>query len=482
MTSLRLSPAAVPQVVWEDGMHLSAHHFQAQRRHHEDLVTRTLDALLPFGWGIADAALDTEALRNGTLALLHARGIMPDGTSFDLPDSDPLPAPSPLSDRFSPTQDAHTVHLAIAAWRADQPNVYDPAQSSPAAAQSARYAVTSRVVADETIGGDPLEVRFATRRMRLLLDHELADGLISIPLARVRRNREGRFVTDDDFVPPIVRIGASASLMELLRRVVAMIDEKSRSIAASISHAPLAGAGAAGYAGNELATRWLLHTLKSAEAPLRHMLMTRLVHPERLFLEMSRVASALCTFSIAVQPRDLPTYDHENPGPSFLGLELRLREQLNVVVSSSAIVVPLTRSTGVRHIGLQADSGAAFTGTPLLIGGVPDDRAYEPGARWFIGVSAPLERHELIDRVHRLVKVCSSKFVLALVQRAVNGLPIEHLPTPPASLAPRQDLTYFELRLEGPCGTALRETKEIGVYVPDAIPSPYVEAIVLIAD
>lgn len=463
-------------------MHLSAHHFQAQRRHHEDLVARTLDSLLPFGWGLADAALDKEALRNGTLTLLQARGILPDGTSVDLPDSDPLPAPSLLADRFSPTQDAHTVHLAIAAWRADQPNVYDPVRSSPAAEQAARFAITSRVVSDETVGGDPLEVRFATRRMRLLLDHELTDGLVSLPVARVRRNREGRFVVDDDFIPPIVRIGASASLMELLRRVVAMIEEKGRSIAASISHAPLAGVGAAGYAGNELATRWLLHTLKAAEAPLRHMLLTRLVHPERLFLEMSRLASALCTFSISVQPRDLPTYDHANPGPSFLGLEYRLREQLNVVVSAQAVVVPLTTSTGVRHIGLQADSGAAFVGTPLHIGAIPDARCYEPGARWFLGISAPIERHELIDRTHRLVKICASKFVLALVQRAVNGLPLEHVPTPPAALAPRHELTYFELTLDGPCALSLRESKEIGVYLPDAIPSPYVEAIVLIAD
>src|SRR5690606_17942131 len=134
------------------------------------------------------------------------------------------------------------------------------------------------------------------------------------------------------------------------------------------------------------------HTLKSGEAPLRHMLLTRLVHPERLFLELSRVASALCTFSISVQPRDLPTYDHADPGPSFLALEYRLREQLNVVISSQSIVVPLTMSTGVRHIGLPAEHSASLSGTPLFIGDLPDMRAYEPGARWFLGIQAPLER------------------------------------------------------------------------------------------
>ena len=40
---MRLTTAPSRRVVWEDGMHLTPQHFQAQRRYQEDQATRTVD-------------------------------------------------------------------------------------------------------------------------------------------------------------------------------------------------------------------------------------------------------------------------------------------------------------------------------------------------------------------------------------------------------------------------------------------------------
>ena len=93
---------------------------------------------------------------------------------------------------------------------------------------------------------------------------------------------------------------------------------------------------------------------------------------------------------------------------------------------------------------------------------------------------ADVGRAALVDRVQRLTKTCASKFVLELVRRAFNGLPTEHIPSPPAGLAPKPDLTYFELTLSGPCAISLTDSREIGVYVPDALPGAYVEVAILL--
>ena len=77
---MRLPPRRVNRVVWEEGMFLTPQHFQAQRRHFEESLGHTIDALFPFGYGVTSAALDTDALGGGTLALSHARGIFPDGS------------------------------------------------------------------------------------------------------------------------------------------------------------------------------------------------------------------------------------------------------------------------------------------------------------------------------------------------------------------------------------------------------------------
>ena len=79
-------------------MYLAPHHFQAQRRHFEDGVAHAIAALFPFAWGVSTAAIDAEALANGTLALARAQGLFPDGTPFQIPDADQLPPSLALTD------------------------------------------------------------------------------------------------------------------------------------------------------------------------------------------------------------------------------------------------------------------------------------------------------------------------------------------------------------------------------------------------
>src|SRR5271154_2102619 len=66
------------RVVWSEGMYLGPHHFQAQNRYFEDSVHSATTSLWFQPLGFAGYLLDDEALRNGTLSLVHARGLFPD--------------------------------------------------------------------------------------------------------------------------------------------------------------------------------------------------------------------------------------------------------------------------------------------------------------------------------------------------------------------------------------------------------------------
>lgn len=448
----RTAPA---RPVWAEGMALAPHHFQAQRRWLEDETARALDAVVPFAWGLAGAALDAEALRGGTLALVHAHGRFPDGTPLQAPDPDPLPPPAPLAGRVSPTRQSHVVHLALAPWRDGAPNVGD--------APAARFRRAERTLADETTGGDALPVAVALKNLRLVLDEELADGDVALPVARIARDAGGHFVVDADYVPPCVQFGASARLVDFARRTVAMLEAKSAALAASIAGTGAPAAQA--YVGNEVAIRWLLHAVRSAEAPLRHLLATRTAHPEKLFLECARLAGALCTFSLTTQARDLPAYAHEDLEGCFGALERHLRTHLDAVVAARAVVVRLAETQPTLHSAAIADA-----------------RCFEPGARWFLGVRTSLGALETAARVPAHAKACAAKFVLELVRRAFAGLALEHVPAPPAAIAPRAELTYFAITLDGPCAQALRQSREFGVYVPDTLPDALLEVAVLVPE
>ena len=111
---------------------------------------------------------------------------------------------------------------------------------------------------------------------------------------------------------------------------------------------------------------------------------------------------------------------------------------------------------------------------------MPDARCFAPGGALVPGV-AELAPVETAARVPALAKACASKYVLELVRRAYPGLPLEHLPSPPAGIAPRPDTTYFEITLSGPCAQGIRDTREFGVYLPDGLPDAAVELVVLAA-
>ena len=91
------------RVVWSEGMYLGPHHFQAQSRYFEDSIQFATSALWFASFGLVGVELDAEALHNGTVSLVHARGILPDGLPFNMPESDALPDARPVADNFPPS-------------------------------------------------------------------------------------------------------------------------------------------------------------------------------------------------------------------------------------------------------------------------------------------------------------------------------------------------------------------------------------------
>ena len=65
------------RVVSSEGMHLAQHHFQAQSRYFEDSIQFAISHLFFKPYGLIAYHLDAEALRNGIVSLIHARGVMP---------------------------------------------------------------------------------------------------------------------------------------------------------------------------------------------------------------------------------------------------------------------------------------------------------------------------------------------------------------------------------------------------------------------
>ena len=172
------------RVVWSEGMYLGPHHFQVQSRYFEDTIRFATSSLWFEAWGFAACALDPEALRNGTISLLHARGMFPDGLAFHMPESDPVPEPRAIGDLFPPNRESITVLLTVPERRQNGLNCV-PAEA--ANGQHTRFVAEKRLLHDETTGVDEKLVPLGRKNISLTLDTESLEGLQSIPVARVTR-------------------------------------------------------------------------------------------------------------------------------------------------------------------------------------------------------------------------------------------------------------------------------------------------------
>jgi type VI secretion system protein ImpJ len=427
------------RVVWSEGMYLGPHHFQAQSRYFEDSARFTTSSLWFEPWGLVAAQLDPEALKNGTLSLVHARGIFPDGLVFHMPESDALPAARNISDLFPPAQDAVMVMLAVA-----------PRGIS-------RYSAETRVLHDETTGRDEKPVQVGRKNITLLLDTEPADDLVTLPIARIKRDGSGHFMFDPDFIPPCVEFSASERIMSLMARLIEILEDKSSRFARSGQ-----GKSWAEFSTTEIANFWLLHTVNSALAPLRHQYMTRRGHPEALYVELLKLGGALCTFAFESHPRNLPLYDHRDLSKCFGALDEHIRVHLETIVPTQFINIPLVKRADYFY---EAD--------------VKDQRVLDR-SRWIFAVRSKISEPDLIARTPQLVKLCSKMFLPQLVKRALPGMALTHLPVPPAAIPVRADFQYFSVSRNGPCWDHIVQTRQIGLYVPGDLPDPEVQLLVIL--
>ncbi len=440
------------RVVWSEGMHLSPQHFQMQSRYFEDTLWFLIGSLRNHPWGLMSLSLDPDAIRNGLAVVRHASGIFPDGLVFEFPDSDPPPQSVTLKDLFSPTDSEIVLHLAVPARTAQT------LDSSHTNAPGFRYGAVESKLRDETISEDEYPVTLGRKNLLLLSTAQLKPDLVSFPVARVLRDGKGGFLSDPAFLPPLLRIGVVDDLLLRLKRLADLIEQK---ITVTRRGKKVDGQFVAGTSALDVANYWFLHALCSALPALRQQLVARAGHPEELFTILSELAGSLCTFSLDSTPATLPMYDHLNLNLVFSQLEDHIYRHLEIIVPSNTITLDFRRFDQSVHVAQ-----------------VLDERCFRR-ARWILGVRSDVPESLIMRATPTLVKICSAEGVIKLVQRALQGLELIHLPVPPSALSAQADMLYFSIAMAGPCWQHILATRNVGVYLPAELGNAVFELTVI---
>ncbi len=443
------------KVLWTKGVLLSPQHLQVQDRFLEDVLAFKLSALSMFPWGFSRLELDREALSGGLVAIASAAGLLPDGLAFDIPDSDPAPAPRPIEGDWTGDRTELTVFLAVPELRVGGRNI-----STATADRGTRYMAEVLMRRDENSGLTEKPIQVARKMLRLVTDADALEGNTLMPVCRIVRGPTGEFQLNPEFVPPLLDITASPQLQGIVRRMVEILSARSSTLSGARRQR---SRGQADFGVSDIANFWLLYTVNTHLPNFRHILETRHGHPANLYSAMSALAGALTTFSTSIHPRMLPEYDHANPSECFARLDAMVIDLLDTVVPANHVSLPLRLTE------------------PSIYATAIDQERYLASPQMYLAVAADLKPEEIVRRVPQLLKVSSADQIDRLIRRALPGVGLIHAANPPSALPVRLDYQYFELALRGDDWEAIKLARNLAAYVPSELPKPRIELIVLLA-
>ena len=440
-------------VIWAKGTFLSPQHLQVQDRFVESVLQFRMEALQFRPWGFSKLQINQEALATGAFAVHAAQGLFPDGLPFDIPGSDPAPPVKPLAAYYEAGQTSADIFLAIPDYRVSGVNV-----SMRERGMDTRYLAEVASFRDENSGASEKPVQFARKNFRLLVEGEPKGGCVTMPVARVLRTGDS-FQLDAKFAPPLLDFSANDFILSIARRLIEILSAKSSALSGMRRQK---NQSLAEFTTADIANFWLLYTMNLHFPHLRHLFETKHGHPEELFRLMLSLASTLTTFSLRLQPRDLPVYDHERLGTCFAELDEKLRDLLETVIPSNYVSLPL------KLIRPSIYAASIF-----------EDRFLE-NTRLYLAIQADMDEAELIQKAPQLIKICSASHIEHLIRQALPGVQLTHVMSPPTTIPIKLNHQYFSLNQSGVAWEAIGRARNIAAYVPGDFQNPQAEVIVLL--
>jgi len=395
-------------------MFLQPQHFQQHDRYLERLVALKSGLGVPYAWGLRRLRIDEEMLAFGKFALVEVAGVLPDGTPFDAPASDPLPPPLEFDESVS----AQTLYLALPLRR-------------PGAAESGagetdevlRFRASELSVRDNVLGSDAETLVDVGRLdLRLMSAEQARDGYACCGVARVSECRADRqVVLDPAYIAPCVDARVSRRLADFVEELTGLLHRQADSRAGRVR-----GAGRGGVA--DWADFLLLQVLNRAEPVVSHLSQVPGLHPEALYRYLLGLAGDLATFaSDTKRPPDFPTYRHEDLDATFTPLIARLREYLGREYVERAIAIEIKE----RQFGFSI--------------ALVDDRSLLAGSRFVLAAQANLDSQALRNRFPTQVKIGPLEKIQELVKLALPGIPLRPMSTAPLEIPFHAGFDYFEL-------------------------------------
>jgi type VI secretion system protein ImpJ len=416
---------------------------QQQDRHTDVQMRQRGSMLCPYAWGFTEFAIDEQHLSLGKIILNVGRGMLPDGTLFDVGhsgDSLVLDVEPGITNRVVVLALPISVEGALEARDADTRGL------------STRYIRTSARIRDHNAYSERSsgEVSIVCGRLDLRLMYEedsALKGYITMPVARiVECGQDKQILLDKEFPPTFLHLEASPALTGYLREIIGLLAHRAEHLSGRISNAGQTGTA-------ELGDFMLLQCLNRMEPVFRHMATVPALHPEAFYRLLLSLVGELATFAEkSKRPNAIPVYNHGAQYQSFATIMELARFALSMVLEQHAVLLPLQPRK--NNIQLAPIHDKSLLGTAVFV----------------LVAQADMDHEKLCALLPKQIKIGTPENIRELVNTHLPGVKIRLMPVAPRQIPFHAGKSYFQLDFSSDQRAQLESSTGCALHVSGSFP------------
>jgi type VI secretion system protein ImpJ len=418
---------------WHQGLFLQPHHFQHQDAYVHSLLAAPFRHLHPYFWGAAEVQIQDSALANRVLRLSKGEFVFADHTHVVYPGNAVI-EPRSFERSFPEGERFLDVYLGLRRLNATGANVTVVPALQELSATGTRFvtAVDPEEHADLYQQGPPAPIQRLYYLAKIFWQSEVASlgDYELLPIARLERFGE-EIRPAEGFAPPCLCLSAARPLAGMLREIRDQIGSRGLQLE---SYKRERGIHTAEFGARDMVYLLALRTLNRYIPLLHHFSESGRVHPWQAYGVLRQLIGELSSFSAGISALGLaedgtellPAYDHRDPGGCFARALALVTRLLDEITAGPDWVIPLL-----------------FDGTYLAAELPP--AVFEGANRFYLVCQSEADPNWVVKSLETIAKLASRETLPILIARALPGVRLHHLATPPQELPRRSRSLYFQL-------------------------------------
>lgn len=403
------------KVIWSQGLFFRPHHLQQHDRYLEHFVDARCSNLLSFGWGFTEIEIDKNQLLLGKFSIISCKGLLSDGTPFNIPEDSPRPEPISISKNSSNEK----IYLALPLKQ----NGTVETENADTKESLARFNPQEIEVKDNVAEhNSTVTLQVGSLRLQLLLDSDNRNHYSCLELARIQEFRPDKgIILDKTFLPTCLSCSANSQLNGFITEIQGLLERRSTVLSTRINLTNNGGV-------SEIADFLMLLLVNKSLPLMTHLNHIPSLHPEVFYRAAVQLAGELATFTTEDKfTPTFPAYNHNDLESSFTLLMGKLREYLNTITEQNALSILLKDD---KH------------GTKIA---AINDKNLISSAQFVLAVKADISQELLQINFMQQLKIAPIERIQQLINMGLPGIGLRLLPIAPQKIPFHAGCTYFEL-------------------------------------